>query len=93
MRVPFIVYADCESFTPQLSTYQPNSEKSYTKQYQKHIPNGFSYHIKCFDDTLYWQQPVTLGKNLTMTMLCKYLWTHLKRVSKKFIKSLNLKKR
>ena len=45
MRVPFIVYADFESFTPQLSTCQPNPEKSYTKQYQKHIPSGFCYHI------------------------------------------------
>ena len=59
MRVPFIVYADFDSFTPQLSTCQPNPEKSYTNQYQKHIPSGFCYHIKCFDDTLNSQQPVT----------------------------------
>ena len=62
MRVPFIVHAYFESFTPQLSTCQPNPEKSYTKQYQKHIPSGFCYHIKCFDDTLYSQQPVTFVK-------------------------------
>ena len=54
MRVPFIVYADFESFTPQLSTCQRNPDKSYTKQYQKHIPSGFCYHIKCFDDALYY---------------------------------------
>ena len=62
MRVPFIVYADFESFIPQLSTCQPNPEKSYTKQYQKHIHSGFCYHIKCFDDTFYAQQPVTFAK-------------------------------
>ena len=62
MRVPFIVNADFESFTPHLSTCQPNPEKSYTKQYLKHIPSGFCYHIKCFDDTLYCQQPVTFVK-------------------------------
>ena len=62
MRVPFIVYADFESFTPQLSTCQPNPDKSYTKQYQKHIPSGFCYNIKCFDDTLYSQEPVTFVK-------------------------------
>ena len=38
---------------------QPNPEKSYTNQYQKHIFSGFCYHIKCFDDALYSQQPVT----------------------------------
>ena len=59
MRVPFIVYADYESFTPQRSTCELNSDKSYTKQYQKHMPSGFCYHIRCFDDTLYSQQPVT----------------------------------
>ena len=64
MRVPFIVYADIESFTPQLSTCQPNAEKSYTKQYQKQIPGGFCYHIKRFDGTLYSQQPVTFVKEL-----------------------------
>ena len=52
MRVPFIVYANFEFFTPQLSTSQPNPEKSYTNQYQKHMPSGFCYHIKYFDDTL-----------------------------------------
>ena len=44
MRVPFIVYADFESFAPQLSICQPNPEKSYTKQYQKHITSEFCYH-------------------------------------------------
>ena len=62
MRVPFIVYANFESFTPQLSTCQPNPDKSYTRQYQKHIPSGFCYHIKCIDNTLYSQQPVTFIK-------------------------------
>ena len=73
MRVPFTVYADFESFTPQLSTCQPNPEKSYTNQYHKHIPSGFCYHMKCFNDTLYSQQPVTFVKNLAMMMLHKYL--------------------
>ena len=56
------VYADFESFTPQLSTCQPNPDESYTKRYQKHTPSGFCYHIKCFDDTLYSQEPVIFGK-------------------------------
>ena len=59
MRLPFIVYADFESFTPQLSTCQPNPDKSYVMQYQKHIPSGFCYHIKYFDNSLYSQEPIT----------------------------------
>ena len=53
MLIPFILYADFESFTPQLSTCQPNPEKSYTKQHQKHIPSGFCHYIKYFKDTLF----------------------------------------
>ena len=62
MRVLFIVYSDFESITPQLSTCQPKTDKSYTKRYQKHTTSGFCYHIKCFDDTLYSQAPVTFVK-------------------------------
>ena len=64
MRVPFIGYADFESFTPQLSAFQQNPEKSDTNQYQKHISSEFCYHIKCFDDALYSQQPVTFVKEI-----------------------------
>ena len=28
----------------------PNPERSYTKQYQKHEPSSFCYYTKCFDD-------------------------------------------
>ena len=59
MRVPFIVYADFESFIKPIDTCEPNPEKSYTKQYQKHTPSSFCYYIKCFDDEVYYQNPVT----------------------------------
>ncbi|KAG1665131.1 hypothetical protein GQR58_019518 [Nymphon striatum] len=58
MRVPFVVYADFESFTEQLDTCQQNPDMSYTKKYQKHTPSGFCYYIKCFDDSIYSQDPV-----------------------------------
>ena len=58
VRVPFIVYADFESFIPQLSTCQLNPKNSYTKRYQKHIPSGFCYHNKCFEIILYSQLSV-----------------------------------
>ena len=89
MRVPFIVYADLKSLTPQLATCQPNPEMSYTNKYQKHIHSGFCYHIKCFDDTLYSQQPFTFVNELNDDDVAQILWTHLKRTSKNFIKSLS----
>ena len=85
---PFIVYADFESFTPQLSTCQPKPEKCYTKQYQKHITSGFCYHLKCFDDTLYSQQPVTFVKEFNdddvAQIFINTLEKNIKEIYKKF---------
>lgn len=59
MRVPFIVYADFESFIKPIDTCEPNPSKSYTKQYQKHTTSSFCYYIKCFDNKVYSKAPVT----------------------------------
>ena len=52
-KLPFIVYTDFESYIKPLQSCEPNPEKSYTKQYQKHEPSSFCYYIKCFDDEVY----------------------------------------
>ena len=77
MRAPLILYADFESFTPQLSTCQSNHEKSYTKQYQKDISRGFCYHVKCFDDTLYSSQPVTFVKEFNDDDVAHKIYRHI----------------
>src|SRR5688572_17219211 len=59
MRVPFVVYADFESFIKPIDTCQPDPNTSYTNKYQKHVPSSFCYYIKCFDDDIYSQAPVT----------------------------------
>ena len=40
-KVPFIVYADFESYIKPIQSCEPNPESSYTKQYQKHEPSSF----------------------------------------------------
>ena len=59
MRVPFVVYADFESYIKPINTCSPNEKQSFTKQYQKQIPSSFCYHIKCFDETVYKGKLVT----------------------------------
>ena len=49
IKVPFVVYADFEAFTEEISTREPNEKKSFTKIYQKHRPSGFCYIIIFFD--------------------------------------------
>ena len=53
MRVPFVVYADFESFNENIDTCYPDGEKSFTNQYQKHKPSSYCYLIKCFDDNIF----------------------------------------
>ena len=58
MRVPFVVFADFESFIKPIDTCQPNPKGSYTNKYQKHTPSSFYYYVKCFDNPVYSQEPV-----------------------------------
>ena len=39
-----------------MSGCEPKSDDSFSYQYQKYKPFGFSYHIVCFDDKLYHQE-------------------------------------
>ena len=58
-KVPFIMYAAFECFIKPIQSCDPDpknhdgTERSYTKQYQKHEPSSFCYYIKCFDDEVY----------------------------------------
>ncbi|XP_065665727.1 uncharacterized protein LOC136087148 [Hydra vulgaris] len=63
MRVPFVIYADFESFIKPINTCTPNPNESYTKQYQKHIPSSFCYHIKCYNQSIYKDRLVTYTAN------------------------------
>ena len=52
-KMPFVIFADFESLVEPISGCQPNPEKCFTNQFQKHKPCGFCYHIKCsFDEKL-----------------------------------------
>ena len=50
IKVLFVVYADFEAFTEEISTCGPNDKKSFTQKYQRHRPSGFCYKIVCFDE-------------------------------------------
>ena len=47
--LPFVIYADFESFIIPVNTCQPNPEKSFTQIYQKHEPNSFCIYLKALD--------------------------------------------
>lgn len=46
MRLPFVMYADFESFNVKISTCEPNPEQSYMQKLQKQLPSSFCfYHV------------------------------------------------
>ena len=44
--VPFVIYADFESFTQKIPFTQPNPKYFYTFNYQKHKPSGYCIYVK-----------------------------------------------
>ena len=51
--VPFAIYADFEAITEKISGCQPNNNKSYTKEYQRHTDCGYGYKVVCCYDDKY----------------------------------------
>jgi hypothetical protein len=45
VRVPFTIYADFESFTANILASENDPDKSYTQQYQKHVPSSFCFNL------------------------------------------------
>ena len=93
MRVPFVIYADFESYIIPINTCGPDEKQSFTKQYQKHIPSSFCYYIKCFDDTVYKGKLVTYtAMSETDDVAGKFVESIEKDVNRIYNKILKFKK-
>jgi len=49
LPVPFIIYADFESYTTKIEGPTKSKEKSYTHSYELHEPSGFAYLVVSSD--------------------------------------------
>ena len=87
MKVPFVVYADFEAFTEEISTCEPNQKFSFTQKYQRHQPSGFCYKIVSFDER-YNQKPVLFRAKSEDEDICaifvEMLEQDIKRIQEKF---------
>jgi len=81
MRVPIVVYADFEYMTKPIQSCQPNSEHSYTEQYQTHKPSGFCFYIVY--DGKNWNR-FCIQNNLRMKTWLKYSVKDFGTILKKF---------
>ena len=86
MRLPFIVLIlnpsrhSCQHVNQTLTRASPNGIRN--------TPSAFCYHIKCFDDTLYCQEPVTFVKEFNdddvAQIFIDTLEKNIKEIYKKF---------
>ena len=88
IKVPFVVYADFEAFTEEISSCEPNDKKSFTNKYQRHKPSGFCSKIVCFDENLFNPKPVLFrAKNEEVDIGGKFvemLEEDIERIQEKF---------
>ena len=49
LYLPFVIYADFKSVLLKQDFCEPSSSKSFTTQYQHHIPCGSCIYVKCSD--------------------------------------------
>ena len=46
LRLPFVIFADFKSMLCEQDSYKPSSSKSFTTQYQHHVPCGSCIYVK-----------------------------------------------
>ena len=73
LHLPFVIYMDFESVLGKQDSYEPSSSKSFTTQYQQHIPCGSFIYVK-YSDGRYFEAPqVSIGDNATEKFLDQVL--------------------
>ena len=77
--IPFVVYADFECFTKPIYSCQPDPNKSYTQEYQKHESSGYCLYLKGLDGINDKYKPIVYTKK-----------SEEEDISEKFIKHLKI---
>ena len=90
LKVPFVVYADFESYTERLTErvtedVGANDTQSYTKKYQKHTPSGFCYYI-VYRGGIYKKPVVYTGGNVAEEF-CRHLELETRDIYNKYFKN------
>ena len=94
LKVPFVIYADFESYTEHIpeghtndeaSPYPEDATKSYTEKYQKHTPSGFCYYI-VYRGGIYKNPVVHSGENAAEEF-CRQLEMETRDIYKKYFKN------
>ncbi len=71
LPVPFVIYADLESYTCKVQGPAKNPEQSSTHVYEAHEPSGFSYLVVCSDPRRVYEPVVYRGPDVIKELLCR----------------------
>ena len=98
LKVPFVIYADFESYTERVTerlqqsrntddtqSYPEDEALPYTKKYQKHTPSGFCYYI-VYRGGIYKNPVVYTGGNVAEEF-CRQLELETRDVYDKYFKN------
>ena len=92
MEVPFVVYADFEAFTEEISTCEPNQRSSFTQKYQRHQPSGFCIKLSALmKDTI--KNQFSSERRAEKKISVQFLLKCLSRISRGFKKNSISQKR
>ena len=69
VRLPFVIYADFENVLCKQDSCEPSPSKSFTTQYQYHVPCGSCIYVKCSDGQYFEEPQVNIGDDATEMFL------------------------
>ena len=79
-KVQFVMYADFEAILKPIKAQKPNTEESYTKEINQHIPSGFCAYCKFAYGKV--ENPLKLYRGEDcVNMFCDYIENEAKRLS------------
>ena len=90
--VPFVIYADFESFIEKIAVCEGNPNESHTTPYQHHTPSGFCFHLKCFDDNIHWESPRLYTKEKPEDDLAKTFVLEIEKIVKEVYEKFKIAK-
>ena len=85
LKVPFVIYADFESFTEKFEdSVCSDDDVSYPRKYQKHVPSGFCSYIT-YRGGMYKKPVVFSGQNVA-EKFCKHIERETQEIYDKYLK-------
>ena len=69
MPVPFVIYADLESFVVPVQGCEPNPRSAFSWETHSHVPSGYCYQVVCQDPTRTKEAVVYRGPDVMEHML------------------------